>query len=133
MGDRTPYIVFILQETERMNGVLQIMGKSLEELQLGLDGALNMTDAMEELMVDLQFNKVNMAWMKTASEVGPTGVYNRMVLNEWFDHKLRCIDQYEEWQSKLALPPSVWISGVFNRQGFITASCQVTARNKNLP
>lgn len=47
--EKTPYIVVCLQECERMNGLLKEIKTSLEDLRLGLTGALNMTDAMESL------------------------------------------------------------------------------------
>lgn len=47
--EKSPYIVVCLQECERMNGLLKEIKGSLEDLRLGLTGALNMTDAMESL------------------------------------------------------------------------------------
>lgn len=47
--EKTPFIVVCLQEVERMNELLHEINISLEDLKLGLEGALNMTDAMEEL------------------------------------------------------------------------------------
>ena len=47
--EKSPYVVVALQEAVRMNGLLEEMKRSMEELQLGLDGALNMSDKMEKL------------------------------------------------------------------------------------
>ena len=47
--DKTPFIVVCLQEVERMNILLGEIRKSLEDLRLGLTGALNITDSMENL------------------------------------------------------------------------------------
>jgi predicted TIM-barrel enzyme len=47
--DKTPYVVVALQEAERANTLVGEMRRSLEELQLGLDGALNMSERMEQL------------------------------------------------------------------------------------
>jgi dynein heavy chain len=47
--DKTPFIVVCLQECERMNTLLLEIKTSLEDLRLGLTGALNMTDTMETL------------------------------------------------------------------------------------
>ena len=33
----------------------------------------------------------------------------------------------------MQLPPSIWIAGLFNPMGFVTATLQVTARRKELP
>lgn len=44
--DKTPYVVVCFQECERMNVLLGEIKRSLEDLRLGLTGALNITDAM---------------------------------------------------------------------------------------
>ena len=44
--DKTPFVVVCLQECERMNNLLSEIKRSLEDLRLGLTGALNITDAM---------------------------------------------------------------------------------------
>merc|ERR1719453_290645 len=41
----SPYVVFVLQELERMNKILGMMRTQLNELALGLSGALNISDA----------------------------------------------------------------------------------------
>lgn len=50
-----------------MNGLLGEMGRSLEELQLGLDGALNMSPAMEQLGAALGAGRVPPSWMACMS------------------------------------------------------------------
>ena len=64
--EKTPFIVVCLQEVERMNILLGEIRKSLEDLRLGLTGALNITDQMENLSKALQFNKVPDTWEKYA-------------------------------------------------------------------
>lgn len=44
-----PYIVVCLQECERMNILVAEIRISLIELEMGLKGQLNITDAMEKL------------------------------------------------------------------------------------
>ena len=53
-----------LQEWERINFLLDEIKKKLEDLMLGLIGALNMKDAMENLQKSLNFNKVFDLWEK---------------------------------------------------------------------
>ena len=60
--DKTPYVVVCLQECERMNTLLSEIKRSLEDLRLGLTGALNITDLMEGLQRSLQYNKVPTTW-----------------------------------------------------------------------
>lgn len=47
--ERTPFIVVCLQECERMNILTGTIKKSLQDLEMGLLGQLNMTDEMESL------------------------------------------------------------------------------------
>ena len=47
--EKTPYMIVAIQECEKMNALLNEIRFSLTELDQGLDGALNITDAMEVL------------------------------------------------------------------------------------
>jgi dynein heavy chain, axonemal len=49
-----------------MNTLLDEIRKSLEELKLGLQGALNVTEAMEQLQMALTFNKLPSTWTAKA-------------------------------------------------------------------
>ena len=46
---KTPFMIVCIQECEKMNCLLDEIRFSLTELNQGLDGALNITDAMETL------------------------------------------------------------------------------------
>ena len=46
---KEPYIVVCIQECERMNLLLSTIRNSLNELDAGMKGELDMTEAMEEL------------------------------------------------------------------------------------
>jgi dynein heavy chain len=128
----SPYVVFVLQELERMNKILSAMRTQLNELALGLSGALNISDAMDALINAIAMNMVPPNWLKTCGQIGPTGTYNRKNLSSWYaDLQLRWA-QLERWSANTkpveVLPPSVWIAGCFNPMGFVTASMQVTSR-----
>jgi len=64
--DKTPYVVVCLQECERMNVLLQEIRTSLNDLDAGLRGALNVTDAMEALGASLKYNTIPAFWEKYA-------------------------------------------------------------------
>jgi len=130
-----PYVVFLLQELERMNLILSTMMTQLTELELGLSGALNISDAMDALINALYINQVPPAWLKICGQIGPTGTYNRKNLSSWWaDLQLRW-KQLEDWSAPSkpieVCPPSVWIPGTFNPMGYVTACMQVTSRLKN--
>ena len=54
-------------QATRMNALLEEMRRGMEELQLGLDGALNMSDRMEKLSRGIATNSVPDAWMACMS------------------------------------------------------------------
>lgn len=64
-----------------MNGLLTTLRTSLEDLRLGMDGALNMTDSMEALLSCLSFNKVPATWTEVA-------YFSKKPLILWFSDML---------------------------------------------
>jgi len=122
----TPYIIVSLQESERMNVLLVEIRRSLLELELGISGALNVSDGMEQLSRNLQTNKVNPSWTKKAYP-------SLKLLGAWFADLVLRVDQLCRWTTALALLKSLWVSGFFNPMSFLTAVMQVNARTNNLP
>ena len=112
--DRTPYIVVCLQECERMNGLLKEIKTSLEDLRLGLTGALNITDAMESLTMSLSFNKVPGFWESKA-------YFSKKPLFLWFADLIERNLQLQEWSKELITPISLNISYLFNPMSYLTA------------
>jgi dynein heavy chain, axonemal len=88
--DKTPFVVVCLQECERMNNLLSEIKRSLEDLRLGLTGALNITDSMENLQKSLSFNKVPASW---ESQAYPS----RKNLAMWFNELIERCGQLERW------------------------------------
>lgn len=124
--NKTPYVVVCLQECERMNTLLQEIRNSLTDLDSGLKGALNITDAMEMLAKQLNLNLVPGSWEKYA-------YFSKKNLIDWFADMLLRVQQLVEWQEALETPSVVWISGLFNPMSYLTAIMQVTARANQLP
>merc|ERR1711881_806020 len=92
----TPYIIVSLQESERMNVLLQAIRSSLTELELGISGALNVSDGMELLSKNLQSNKVNPKWEKFAYP-------SLKGLSSWFADLVLRVDQLVKWTTALSL------------------------------
>jgi dynein heavy chain len=55
--DKTPYVVVCIQECERMNVLTNTMRGSLEDLDAGLKGQLNVTEDMDALAAKMYLNK----------------------------------------------------------------------------
>lgn len=124
--DKTPYVVVCLQECERMNTLTSTIKKSLEELNAGLLGQLNMTDDMEQLGNKLFLNMQPDLWVKYA-------YFSNKDLLSWYDDLLLRIQQLQEYSEEMIAPASLWISGMFNPMSFLTAIMQVTSRATGLP
>lgn len=109
-----------------MNLLLSKLRSSMTELELGISGALNVTESMEELATDLQINKVNAGWNALAFP-------SLKLLAPWFSDLLLRVGQLVEWTNVLTLLKSLWLSGLFNAMSFMTAVMQTTARSQQLP
>lgn len=79
--DQTPYVVVCLQECERMNVLISTIRQSLEDLEAGLNGQLNMTDDMESLSFKMFINAQPDLWVKYA-------YFSLKDLTSWFDDLL---------------------------------------------
>jgi dynein heavy chain, axonemal len=123
-----PYAIVALQESERMNALLSEIRRSLAELDMGLAGALNISDHMEALMRCLALNAVPATWEKLA-------YFSLKSLSRWLTDLTLRADQLVEWTTNIAAgpPKSVWIAGLFNPMSYLTAVMQVTARQSHLP
>jgi len=124
--DYTPYTITSLQESDRMNLLLQEIRSSLVELELGISGQLNITEGMERLSEALQLNRVNPSWRKLAYP-------SLKPLAPWFADLVRRHEQLTAWTSGKTLLKSIWLPGLFNPMAFLTAVMQVTARASSLP
>ena len=60
-----------------MNTLLSVIRNSLQDLDAGLKGQLNITDAMDGLSSSLSLNKVNEEWEKYA-------YFSKKALLEWY-------------------------------------------------
>jgi len=123
---RTPYVVVCLQESERMNVLLREIRNSLLDLDAGLKGTLNMTEAMEKLAGSLALNLVPHNWFKVA-------YHSNKSLLVWLDDLNRRVQQFVDWSDEFNTPNVVWLSGLFNPMSYLTAIMQATARKDMLP
>lgn len=130
-GALTPYTVAIMQELERANRLLAEMTVSLSQLHLGLTGGLNSSEAMDQLLADVHTGSVPTSWLKVCLQYGAAGSHNRKPLPAWVDDVLLRLKQLQGIVDlNMKLPPSLWIGGLWNPMGFVSAVLQVTGRQK---
>lgn len=109
-----------------MNTLIGTIRSSLEDLDAGLKGQLNITEDMEALSAKMFINLQPDLWVKYA-------YFSLKDLLTWWDDLLMRIAQLDEYQDEMIPPKSLWISGMFNPMSFLTAIKQSTARSKGLP
>lgn len=90
-------------------------------MDAGLRGALNVTDAMEDLALSLNLNTIPPFWEKYAYA-------SKKPLLDWFQDMRERQMQLVNWSENLETPSVVWISALFNPMSYLTAVVQVTAR-----
>ena len=116
-----------------MNALLSEMRRSLIELDKGMKGQLNMSQAMEDLSKAFSINQ----WpgRNPFSQCGWEGKAwpsQKSLMSEYSDMLLR-IEQLTTWSSDLVTPYSIWLPGLFNPTAYLTAVMQVTARKTGAP
>lgn len=109
-----------------MNTLLKEIKSSLVDLDAGLKGTLNITEAMEKLSFSLNLNRVDDSWAKVA-------YLSKKNLLVWLDDLVIRCDQLERWGEEFITPTVLWLSGLFNPMSFLTAIMQITARATGLP
>lgn len=124
--ERTPFVVVAFQEVERTNLLLAEMRRSLRELTLGMKGVLTITAEMEALEECLVYDRVPCTWTHLAFS-------SMMGLQTWFAYVLACHRELSNWTVDFSLPVTVWLSGFFNPQSFLTAIMQIAARKNEWP
>mmetsp|Transcript_13327 Transcript_13327/g.19913 ORF Transcript_13327/g.19913 Transcript_13327/m.19913 type:complete len:1361 (+) Transcript_13327:1-4083(+) len=131
--DKGPYVVCALQECRRMNVLTSEILRSLQELEKGLNGQLNMTQSMEDLSKALLLCQwpgrdpfSQCGWEKRA---WPS---KKALVPQFTDMLLRHA-QLTRWTEELITPMSVWLSGLFNPMAYLTGVTQVTSRATGEP
>ena len=132
-GDNAPFVLVCLQECESMSVLLAEVRRSLEELRKGLNGTLDVSEPMEDLMAALTINQVpgrnpfhKCSWERLAWA-------SRRSLQSWFIDLLRRCRQLTQWSEQFVTPLSVWLPGLMNPMAFLTAVTQTSARVRGLP
>jgi dynein heavy chain len=121
-----PYAVVVMQECTRINALMAEMEFTLDELQKGLNGQLNMSQGMEDMLECLAINMVPgrnpfhvCSWERLAWA-------SRKPLSSWFPDLLLRKAQLEGWTKSFQLPYSVWLPGMINPTALLTAIKQVS-------
>jgi len=127
LEEKGPYQNVFIQECNAMNTLLKEIKRSLNELRMGFQGELTMSDAMENLMECLFMNIVPASWTKLAWP-------SLRNLSSWNTNLMRRIEQLNGWcDNPMEIPRVTWISGLINPTSFLTAIKQVSAQATKQP
>ncbi|EAN79295.1 dynein heavy chain, putative [Trypanosoma brucei brucei TREU927] len=118
--ERSPQQHVFYQECERMNVLISALKVSLEELDLGLKGALSMTAVMQTLFDEIYLDKLPAVWEKVS-------FLSLRALGSWMENFLLRNDQLVNWTGELQTPKVTNIALFFNPMSFLTAIMQTTS------
>lgn len=126
LEERGPYQNVFLQECERMNILTGAMRRSLKELELGLNGELQISAKMEALQNSLFMGRVPETWEKLA--------YPSLAsLSPWLANLVDRAAQLQTWtEDPASIPVVTQLSYMFNPQSFLTAIMQITAQKNKM-
>eukprot|EP00210_Caulerpa_lentillifera_P007994 g7633.t1 len=116
--------VFLFQEIDRYNSLLQLVRHSCEELIRGIRGLVVMSGELEAIFKAFADARVPETWSKACASHKPLSQWKR----DLSDHLL----QLEEWIQG-TYPIMYWLSGFTYPTGFLIAVLQTYAREKSIP
>ncbi|KAL0485018.1 dynein heavy chain [Acrasis kona] len=118
-GLKSSLNVFLGQEIDRLQRLITVTRKTLQELILAIDGTIIMSAELQDALNNLYDGRVPTKWVKLSWEATTIGL--------WFTELLGRRDQLFFWLTK-ERPRSFWLTGFYNPQGFLTAVKQEVTR-----
>ncbi|CAF3405686.1 unnamed protein product [Rotaria sp. Silwood1] len=117
-----PMNIFLRQEIDRFQRVLDIVRSTLIKLKLAIDGTIVMNEELRDALDRMYDAKIPNIWLKVSWESSTLGA--------WFTDLHARNEQYRSWLklSKDTRPLAFWMTGFFNPQGFLTAMRQEVTR-----
>jgi dynein heavy chain len=128
VGKNIPLNVFLFQEIQRLQRVLDIVRTTMQDMVLAIDGQIIMTAELVDCI-----NAVSDFRVPKKFQFDPTGVeisWLTMSLAGWLKGLIDRHHQLNNWLTSpnRERPPSFWLTGFFNPQGFLTSMKQEVTR-----
>ena len=124
-GMTEPMNIFLYQEVQRLQAVLEKVRFTMEQLQLAIKGEVVMTAELQETLDSIFDAKVPFYWENTLT--GDEFSWRLPTLGLWFTSLLNRDTQYRSWLDN-GSPKSFWLTGFFNPNGCLTAMKQDVTR-----
>lgn len=129
-GMTVPLNIFLFQEIQRMQRVIGIVRKTLEDTILAIDGQIIMTTEIMDAINAMFDAKVPYNWVYDPS--GAEISWILPTLGAWYGSFLDRNKQLNEWHNS-ERPKTFWLTGFFNPQGFLTSMKQEVTRMHKKP
>jgi dynein heavy chain len=126
-GKAVPLNVFLSQEIQRFQMILNTVRTTMENMVQAIEGTIIMTpDIVDAINAIFDFRVPrNWCYDPTGAEIS----WLTPTLGSWIKGLIDRHYQLNNWISK-ERPPSFWLTGFFNPQGFLTAMKQEVTRQK---
>merc|ERR1711871_470635 len=127
-GFSVPLNIFLFQEIQRLQNVINKVGTMLKSIQLAINGEVVMTAELQDAITFMFEAKAPKTWVYTVS--GDEFSWILPTLGLWWTSFLERDDQDRTWMEH-GRPKSYWLTGFFNPCGLLTAMKQeVTRKHK---
>ncbi|KNC49484.1 dynein heavy chain 5 [Thecamonas trahens ATCC 50062] len=119
-----PLNIFLFQEVQRMQIVLNLVRTSLTDLRLAIAGTIVLSERLMDILSAIYDGRVPEEWARVS--------WKSTTLSFWMAALDSRYTQYEDWLNK-GRPLKVKMGLLFNPQGFLTAVLQEASRKMGLP
>jgi len=126
-GKKVPLNNFLTQEIARMQHVINIVNKVLNDICEAIDGLIIMTPEIVDALDAIYDARVPHEWIYDA--LGGEISWIIPILGQWFGSLADRCNQLSGWlKSGSQRPITFWMTGFFNPQGFLTSMRQEVTR-----
>lgn len=120
-----PLSIFLRQEIEQLQVVLDIVRKTMTDMVQAIDGTMTMTAELVDAINQVFDFRVPAKWQFQA---GAEISWLTPSLGGWIKGLIDRHFQLNNWLTKGSRPISFWLTGFYNPQGFLTAAMQEVTR-----
>lgn len=118
-GYLLPMTIFLRQELNRLQSVLVLVRKTLNDIVLAIGGTIVISTGIKASINAMYDAKTPPSWQNIS--------WDSVSIGFWFTELLERHSQIQLWLNK-GRPKAFWMTGFFNPQGFLTAMRQEVTR-----